>query len=139
MRRTIRKHGPHPVDVHVGNRLRERRFLLGMSQTQLGELLGIAYQQVHKNETGFNRLGSSRLFLLSQILNVPISYFFEGIPETVPAGAKSDALVAGKPPSDPNVPLNRESFEFARAFFDIKDEIVRRRLLSLVEEVGRGR
>ncbi len=76
-RRTIAEHGPHPVDVHVGSRVRLRRTLLGMSQTQLGEALGLTFQQVQKNERGVNRIGASRLWQLSQILDVPVSFFLD--------------------------------------------------------------
>ena len=64
------------VDAHVGGRVRIRRTLLGMNQTQLGEALGITFQQVQKNERGTNRIGSSRLYQISKILDVPVSYFF---------------------------------------------------------------
>ncbi len=138
MRRTIREHGPHPVDVHVGSRVRQRRSLLGLSQTQLADLLGLTFQQVQKNERGSNRIGGSRLYQLSQILDVPISYFFERIPETVSAGAKSDAPIAESQPSDPDVLFKRETLEFVRAYYRINNEKVRNRLLSLVREVVRS-
>ena len=79
-RRTVAEHGPHPVDVHVGGRVRLRRKLLGMSQTDLGKALGVTFQQIQKNERGFNRIGASRLFQLSHILDVPLSYFFDDMP-----------------------------------------------------------
>ena len=139
MRRTVREHGPHPVDVHVGNRLRQRRSLLGMSQMQLAEQLGLTFQQVQKNEKGSNRLGSSRLFQLSQILDVPVSYFFEGLPQTVSAGTKSDAPIAESQPGDSDILFKRETLELVRAYYRINDERAKRRLLSLVKEVGGGR
>src|ERR687896_162580 len=72
---------PNPIDVHVGKRLRLRRTLLGMSQERLGELLGLTFQQVQKYERGVNRIGSSRLYELGQILDVPVSFFFDDMPE----------------------------------------------------------
>ena len=72
-----RRAGPHPVDVHVGSRIRMRRTLLGMSQEKLGDALALTFQQVQKYERGANRVGASRLFEISQILDVPVSFFFE--------------------------------------------------------------
>ncbi len=77
VRRTVAQHGPHPVDVHVGGRVRLRRTFLGMSQTDLGKSLGVTFQQVQKNESGFNRIGASRLHQLSLIFDVPVTDFFE--------------------------------------------------------------
>src|ERR671924_1655073 len=68
---------PNPIDVHVGSRIRLRRTLLGMSQQKLGEAIGLTFQQVQKYERGANRVGSSRLYDLSRVLDVPVSYFFE--------------------------------------------------------------
>src|SRR6202161_4131792 len=72
---------PSPIDVHVGSRVRLRRTLLGMSQERLGEALGLTFQQVQKYERGVNRVGASRLFDLSRVLDVPISFFFDDMPE----------------------------------------------------------
>src|SRR5665213_1874859 len=72
---------PSPIDVHVGSRIRLRRTLLGMSQERLGEALGLTFQQVQKYERGVNRVGASRLFDLSRVLDVPISFFFDRIPD----------------------------------------------------------
>ena len=138
MRRTVQEHGPHPVDAHVGNRLRQRRSLLGLSQTQLADLLGLTFQQVQKYERGSNRIASSRLFQLSQILDVRMPYFFEGIPPDVSVGAKSDAPIAESQPGDSDILFKRETLELVRAYFRIKDKKVRRRLRSLVRDVGDG-
>src|ERR1700689_2171940 len=75
--------GPNPVDVHVGARLRLRRTLLGMSQEKLGEAIGLTFQQVQKYERGANRVGASRLFDLSRVLDVPVSFFFDDISDDV--------------------------------------------------------
>ncbi len=80
-----RGRGIGPVDVHVGARLRQRRTLLGMTQTTLGGSLGVSYQQMQKYERGMNRIGSSRLFDLSRILDVPIQFFFDDMPAAVAA------------------------------------------------------
>src|SRR5947207_15188367 len=79
---------PNPIDVHVGSRVRFRRMLLGMSQEKLGERLGLTFQQVQKYEKGINRIGASRLFDLSQVLGVPVQFFYEEAP-----ASKAPALV----------------------------------------------
>ncbi len=71
---------PNPVDTHVGSRVRLRRMLLGMSQERLGESMGLTFQQVQKYEKGVNRIGASRLFQISKILDVPVQFFFEEAP-----------------------------------------------------------
>src|ERR1700757_484262 len=76
---------PSPIDVHVGSRIRLRRTLLGMSQERLGESLGLTFQQVQKYERGVNRVGASRLFDLSRVLDVPISFFFDDMPDSLAA------------------------------------------------------
>src|SRR5271165_4852701 len=74
---------PSPIDIHVGSRIRLRRTLLGMSQERLGEALGLTFQQVQKYERGVNRVGASRLFDLSRVLDVPISFFFDDMPDAL--------------------------------------------------------
>ena len=76
----------HAVDVHVGRRLRQRRTLLGMSQTKLGEAVGLTFQQIQKYERGSNRMGSSRLFEFAKVLDVPVPYFFDEMPTNALAG-----------------------------------------------------
>ena len=123
--RTVGKDGPHPVDVHVGSRLRVRRTLLGMSQEKLGDALGITFQQLQKNERGANRIGSSRLFELSRILDVPISYFFEEMDMDNPA---TDT------PSDPMT--KRETLELMRAYYRIKDPAIRKSIVNLTRAMA---
>jgi len=77
-----RRSGPHPVDIHVGMRVRERRTELGISQPELAAALGIAYQQLYKYEQAKNRISASRLYELSEVLDVPVTFFFEGIAGT---------------------------------------------------------
>src|ERR1700724_4341131 len=80
-----RESRPSPIDIHVGSRIRLRRTLLGMSQERLGEALGLTFQQVQKYERGVNRVGASRLFDLSRVLDVPISFFFDDMPDSLAA------------------------------------------------------
>ncbi|MCB9948727.1 MAG: helix-turn-helix transcriptional regulator [Rhodospirillaceae bacterium] len=122
----MREDGPHPVDVHVGQRLRMRRTLLGMSQEMLAERLGISFQQLQKYEKGSNRLSASRLFELSRILDVPVSFFFEELPAE---GAPTEE-------SEPDPLMKRESLELVRAYYDIPDPQIRQRLVDLIRLLG---
>ncbi len=130
---------PSPVDVHVGARVRLRRTLLGMTQTRLGEELGMSFQQVQKYERGANRISASRLYDLSWVLDVSIEHFFEDMSPAVaassPAAKKSGK--AKKPPSyEPNPMVKRETLELVRPYYKITDADVRRRLYQLIKSVG---
>ncbi len=122
---------PNPVDIHVGSRVRLRRMLLGMSQERLGNAMGLTFQQVQKYEKGVNRIGASRLFHISKILDVPVQFFFEEAPQT------DGATVAGmaEPESETFILefLNsREGLELNRAFVKISDPKVRKSVVDLV-------
>src|SRR5262245_11197529 len=132
---------PNPVDIHVGQRIRLRRTLLGMSQEKLGEALGLTFQQVQKYERGANRVGSSRLFQLSRVLEVPVSYFFEEMSAETTARAKaapSDPGLAedvGEPyQADPMT--KRETLELVRAYYRITDPKLRRRLFDMTKALA---
>ena len=86
---------PHPIDAHVGERVLARRKLLGMSQTDLGDAIGLSYQQVQKYENAMNRISSSRLYELSRVLDVPVEYFYEDMPPKV--AARSPAKRRSRP------------------------------------------
>ena len=118
----------NPIDIQVGNRVRIRRMLIGMSQEKLGDLLGLTFQQVQKYEKGVNRIGAGRLFEVSRILNVPIDFFYEGV------------SAAGQPESD-GAPVmefvsSGEGLQLALAFMKIKDAKVRKRMLDLVKSLA---
>ena len=102
-----------PIDVHVGARLRQRRTLLGMNQTKLGEAIGLTFQQVQKYERGANRISASRLFNLSRVLDVPVQFFFDDMPNAV--AASSPTLKGGRakePPSyEPDPMATQETLE----------------------------
>jgi transcriptional regulator with XRE-family HTH domain len=129
---------PRPVDAHVGARLKLRRTLVGMSQEKLGDAVGLTFQQIQKYERGANRIGSSRLFEFSQILDVPVSYFFDDMPEDVVKGGVSD--VSGGIDLDEAAegdPLTRrETLELVRSYYRIADPHVRKRIYELVKSVS---
>ena len=135
-----RRPGPHPVDIHVGSRIRMRRTLLGMSQEKLGEALALTFQQVQKYERGANRVGASRLFEISRILDVPVSYFFEDMtPETAAltpysAGAAEAGESIEELERDPLA--KRETLELVRAYYRIGDPRVRKRMFELTKAVA---
>ena len=135
----------HPVDAHVGIRMRQRRTLLGMSQTRLGDAVGLTFQQVQKYERGANRVGSSRLFEFAKALDVPVSYFFDEMPGNVLAGRPMAARVkkgggfgeAGTPFAVEKDPLiKRETLQLVRAYYKIKEPSVRKRIYELVKTMG---
>ncbi|MGC9368238.1 MAG: helix-turn-helix domain-containing protein [Paracoccaceae bacterium] len=113
----------HPVDVHVGKRIRHRRWMVGMTQQQLAERVGIKFQQIQKYETGMNRVSASRLWDIADALEVPVSFFFEGLEQK---GQKADS--AGKVPAD--ILSDKEALELVRSYYAIP-ETQRRRLFEL--------
>ncbi|MEI7711073.1 MAG: helix-turn-helix transcriptional regulator [Rhodospirillales bacterium] len=137
-----RESRPSPIDVHVGTRIRLRRTLLGMSQERLGEALGLTFQQVQKYERGVNRVGASRLFDLSRVLDVPISFFFDDMPENLASsfGGQPGRRASGLPDSGDSFPddtLNRrETLELVRAYYRITDPNVRKRMFDLIKSMG---
>jgi transcriptional regulator with XRE-family HTH domain len=136
VRRTVAKYGPNPVDVHVGSRVRLRRTLLGMSQEKLGEALGLTFQQVQKYERGVNRIGASRLFHLSQILDVPVSFFFDEMPELSP-DAMPGLTEKKQEEFQPDPLVKRETLELVRAYYKIRDPKTRKRLFELTKAISK--
>ena len=131
--KTDRESRPSPIDIHVGSRIRLRRTLLGMSQERLGEALGLTFQQVQKYERGVNRVGASRLFDLSRVLDVPISFFFDDLPDNLASTYGSHLNRRGSGLSEmqdgfTDDALNRrETLELVRAYYRITDPAVRKR------------
>lgn len=124
----------NPIDIHVGRRIRLRRTLLGMSQEKLGEALGLTFQQVQKYERGTNRVSASRLYVLQQVLDVPISFFFDDLPDNV-----KETIDGGGPDKAgayPESEVSRQSLEMMRAFARIRGVAVRKRLLDLTKALG---
>jgi len=127
---------PSPIDVHVGSRIRLRRTLMGMSQERLGEALGLTFQQVQKYERGVNRVGASRLYDLSRVLDVPISFFFDDMadPRTTGPVIAGVAGFAERPEgfSGPS----EDPLELVRAYYRITDPSVRKRVFDLIKSMG---
>jgi transcriptional regulator with XRE-family HTH domain len=142
--REPRESRPSPIDVHVGGRIRLRRTLLGMSQERLGEALGLTFQQIQKYERGVNRVGASRLFDLSRVLDVPISFFFDDMPEPLAreyGGAAVRRAVGFAEPQDgfeDDALHRRETLELVRAYYRITDQGVRKRVFDLIKSLAPG-
>ena len=133
----IAKKAPNPTDKHVGARVRMRRMMLGMSQEKLGDALGLTFQQVQKYEKGANRIGASRLQQIAHILQVSVSFLFEGAP-SVP-GHHPDGL--GEAPSPAYISdflATSDGLALTKAFMGIKDAKLRRRIVDLVEQIAAG-
>lgn len=134
---TISKRMPNPVDIHVGNRMRMRRMLVGMSQEKLGERLGLTFQQVQKYEKGTNRVSASRLFHVAQVLGVPVQYFYEDLPEGAENGAGTEGFgESGEQAVITNFLNSSEGLQLNRAFHQITDTDVRRRVVELVKSIA---
>ena len=116
---------PHAVDVHVGKRIRQRRWLIGMTQQTLAESVGIKFQQIQKYETGANRVSASRLWDIAEVVGVPVSFFFEGM-EAV--DTEAEASRAALAPAD--ILGDKEAMELVRSYYAIPEE-QRRRLFEL--------
>lgn len=125
---------PHPIDAHVGSRLRSRRRMLGMTQEKLGDALGLTFQQVQKYERGSNRISASRLFELSQILSVPITYFFDGADQ--PANTPPGLADARPEPFQAEHLSSRETEDLLRYYYRLGDNKVRKRLLDLIKSLS---
>lgn len=123
----------NPIDGQVGNRVRLRRMLVGMSQERLGEHLGLTLQQVQKYEKGVNRIGAGRLFQVAQILGVPISYFYEGVIEQ-----SAESMRKGDATTPPVMEFlsSGEGLQLTLAFMRIKDSKVRKRVIDLVKSLA---
>ena len=125
---------PNPIDKHVGSRVRMRRMMLGMSQEKLGAALGLTFQQVQKYEKGTNRIGASRLMQISETLQVPVAFFYEGAPSGLAEGsgfgeAQSPAYVS-------DFLATSDGLALVKAFQQIPDSKVRRRIVDLVQAIA---
>jgi transcriptional regulator with XRE-family HTH domain len=122
---------PNPIDTHVGSRVRMRRLILSMSQEKLGDAIGLTFQQVQKYEKGTNRMGSSRLVQIANVLKVPVTFFFEGGPDQsrLDGKAQSPAFVS-------NFLATSDGLALTKAFMRIKDAKLRRSIVKTVEVIA---
>ena len=127
---------PDPVDIHVGGRVRLRRMLIGMSQEKLGQGIGLTFQKIQKYERDANRIGSSRLFRLSQVLDVPVSFFFDDMHSAISGVGVGEG---GQSPFEADYFQRRESQELLRYYYRIGDALVHKRVLGLVKAVATAR
>ncbi len=132
---------PHPVDVHIGSRVKLRRVLAGMSQEKLGDMLGLTFQQIQKYEKGTNRISASRLYRISEIFNVPVQFFFEDLPAAAqtPNGHGGQAL--NTPPSGDKANIlgfmaTHEGTSLGTSYLSIPSKSVRRSVLELIKSLG---
>ncbi len=129
---------PHPVDVHVGGRVRLRRSMLGMSQDKLGESLGLTFQQIQKYEKGVNRIGASRLFEIAHILGVPVQFMFEDY--DVATGRAYGFSESGAEDEDSaavtSLLNSPEGVQLCKHFAEIRDPKVRKRIIDLIKSLS---
>lgn len=128
------KKTPNPIDKHVGSRVRMRRMMLSMSQEKLGDALGLTFQQVQKYEKGTNRIGASRLQQIAHILQVPVSFFFEGAPHT--PGDHAGMSEAPSPAYVSDFLATSDGLSLTKSFMKIKNGKLRRRIVDLVEQIA---
>ena len=128
------KKAPNPTDKHVGSRVRMRRMMLGMSQEKLGDSLGLTFQQVQKYEKGTNRIGASRLQQISEILQVPVSFLFDGGPSGAING--SPFAEGASPAYVSDFLATAEGLALTRAFTRITDAKLRRSIVEMVEQIA---
>lgn len=132
----------NPIDLHVGNRLRTRRTLLGLSQTVLAEAIGLTFQQVQKYERGANRISASRLYDLSQVLGVDMAYFFDEMDQATKKASPAQvgrrkSAQSSKTDIGNDDPLHkRETLELVRAYYRISDPGIRTQLRKLIESTA---
>jgi transcriptional regulator with XRE-family HTH domain len=144
MRKPVAEEGPDPIDRHVGNRIRGRRVGLRISQTKLGQAIGVTFQQIQKYESGTNRVGASNLFKIAKALGVDVAFFFEGVAAedaSLMPSSTGYAMAAGlsdapAQPFEVNPMNSREAFELMHNYFRIPDPIIRKRLFQLVRTLG---
>ena len=138
---------PNPIDVHVGNRIRLRRTLLGLSQEKLASLLGLTFQQVQKYEKGMNRVGASRLWDISKVLEAPISFFYEDMdkevasqsPRTFSLGSDADlSLAEDETDFNADPMLRQETIELVKAYYKIPNRKAARYLFDLIVTMSKS-
>ena len=127
---------PNPIDVHVGKRVRARRTLMGLSQSKLGKAINTTFQQVQKYERGMNRISTSRLYQIAEVLDVPIPYFFDDLPANI-SGRKTPGLAdVERAPFEGDPMASQETLKLVRAYYRIQSPLLRQRLRELVKALS---
>ncbi len=134
MPKIARRLMPDPVDIHVGQKIRQRRMLAGISQEKLASALGITFQQVQKYENGTNRVSASRLYAVSKFLKVPVSFFFDGIGSTQQSGLAVAEKVEGL---DLENLSNKETGQLIAAYYAIEDKGSRKTALEMIKQLAK--
>ncbi|WP_209442418.1 helix-turn-helix domain-containing protein [Neoroseomonas oryzicola] len=135
----VRRHVSHPIDIHVGARMRLRRRFLGMSQTKLADAIGITFQQVQKFERGLSRIAASRLHDVSRALDVPVSFFFDALPAEaggLAVDSRGTEEAEARNNLQPSEMHGRETLDLVRAYYALADPEVRKRILELVRSLA---
>jgi len=131
---------PNPVDIHVGSRIRLRRMMISMSQEKLGERLGLTFQQVQKYEKGANRVGASRLYAISKILEVPVEFFFADMPENIAVIEKNSDISGMTEPDETAFVMDfvssSEGLQLNTAFKKIGSQETRRKIVDLIKTLA---
>ena len=131
---------PHPVDIHVGKQIKVRRKILGMSQSTLGKAIGLTFQQVQKYERGTNRIGASRLYDLSKVLEIPVNYFFDGFEKYSASSDSAGLSYVGEKKADSyeiDWLSSKELLELVKAFNKINDQHLRKQILDLAKSIAK--
>lgn len=137
---------PNPVDVYVGQKLKARRTLIGMTQEKLAEATGITFQQVQKYEKGRNRLSASRIFQFSRVLNIPVAYFFDGFFSSDSmiglqggfADNDQESFESEVSDSSDDVMLQKETIDLVRTYYTITDEKLRKDFLKMLKQMAKN-
>lgn len=127
---------PDPIDIHVGRRIRARRVLCGLSQTALGEAIGITFQQMQKYESGANRVSASRLWRCARALDCPVEYFFDGQDDAEPDARPVPDLAPATQPASVDTSSARENLELLRCYAGIADPALRTTLRTLMRRIA---
>ncbi len=130
-----KRDGPHPVDIHVGSRIKLRRMIMGLSQEALGKALGLTFQQIQKYEKGVNRIGASRVYEMSQLLEVPIQFFYDDLEGSGIGGARGFAE-SGSGDDVMDLVNSAEGVQLCRYFAAIRDPEVKKKVLELVKSIA---
>jgi transcriptional regulator with XRE-family HTH domain len=125
------------IDAHIGARVRLRRLMLGMSQESLGGQLSLTFQQIQKYEKGVNRISASRLYALARALSVPVNYFFEGLSNPDLPSDYDSLQEANTVSPYLDFVSSGEGVQLNKAFLKIEDDVTRRKILAIVEDIAR--